>query len=126
MRRRLTLLVTVVAIVAATGGLPGSKAFAAPKFHGSTTIAAVAPFTGADAVRGPKNQTASLAASQVINLAGGILGKQVNCKVVDTRRDPADAAPAVRQMYATTSNRVLVIGGTSDEASTVVPAVHAN
>ena len=125
-RRRLTLLIAVLAVTAATVGLPGTKALAAPMFHGSLTIAAVAPFTGADAVLGPKYQTACLAASQAINLSGGILGKKVNGKVVDTRGDPADAVPAVRQMYATTSNLSLVIGCTSDEASTVVPVLDAH
>jgi len=125
-RKRLILLVAVLAVIAATVGLPGTKALAAPKFKGSLTIAAVAPFTGADAALGPKYQTACLAASQAINLAGGINGKQVNCKVVDTRGDPADAVPAVRQMYATTSNLALVIGCTSDEASTVVPVMDAH
>ncbi len=46
--------------------------------------------------------------------------------MVDTRGDPADAVPAVRQMYATTSNLALVIGCTSDEASTVVPIFDAH
>ena len=126
LRKRLTLLIAVLAVTAATVGLPATKALAAPKFHGSLTIAAVAPFTGADAVLGPKYQTACLAASQAINLSGGILGKKVNCKVVDTRGDPADAVPAVRQMYATTSDLSLVIGCTSDEASTVVPVLDAH
>jgi branched-chain amino acid transport system substrate-binding protein len=125
-RKRLTLLIAVLTAIAATVGLPGMKANAAPKFKGALTIAAVAPFTGADAALGPKYQTACLAASQAINLAGGIMGKKVNCKVVDTRGDPADAVPAVRQMYATTSNLTLVVGCTSDEASTVVPVMDAH
>ena len=107
-----------------TIGLPGI-AKAAPKFKGAITVGVVAPFTGADAALGPKYQTACLAASQAINLSGGVLGKKVSCKVVDTRGDPADAVPAVRQMFATTSNLALVIGCTSDEASTVVPVFDA-
>ncbi|HLH64510.1 MAG TPA: ABC transporter substrate-binding protein, partial [Solirubrobacteraceae bacterium] len=38
----------------------------------------------------------------------------------------ADAVPAVRQMYASTSNLALVIGCTSDEAASVVPIFNAN
>ena len=58
--------------------------------------------------------------------AGGVLGKMVNCKAVDTRGDPADAVPAVRQMFATTGDLGLVIGLTSDEAASVVPVINAN
>ena len=98
----------------------------ATSFKGSITIATVAPFTGADAALGPKYETACYAATQAINAAGGVLNKQVKCKTVDTRGDPADAVPAVRQMYATTSNLALVIGCTSDEAATVVPIFGAH
>ena len=123
MRKRLALLVAVMALVAATVGLPGTaqaKTVSHTKLA-ALTIPVVAPFTGVDAVLGPKYATACLAATQEINLVGGISGHQINCKTVDTRGDPADAVPAVGQMYATTKNIAFVIGCTSDEASTVVP-----
>src|SRR5665647_2348386 len=124
MRKRMTLLVAVMALIAATVGLPGTSAHASVTAHASTastlTIPVVAPFTGVDAALGPKYATACLAATQEINLVGGINGHQINCKTVDTRGDPADAVPAVGQMYATTKNIAFVIGCTSDEASTVV------
>jgi ABC-type branched-subunit amino acid transport system substrate-binding protein len=123
---RLVMLMAVMALVASTIGLPGLASQAGASSKGSITIAAVAPFTGADAALGPKYETACYAASQAINQAGGVMGKKVNCKTVDTRGDPADAVPAVRQMYATTSNLALVIGCTSDEASTVVPVFDAH
>ena len=126
MRLRLTVLLALMALVAMTIGLPGLTSKAGASSKGSITIAAVAPFTGADAALGPKYQTACYAAAQAINLSGGVLGKKVNCKTVDTRGDPADAVPAVRQMFATTSNLALVIGCTSDEASTVVPVFQAH
>jgi branched-chain amino acid transport system substrate-binding protein len=106
-------------------GLSGSPAQAGSS-KSTLTIATVAPFTGVDAVLGPKYATACLAAIQEINKVGGVLGHQLNCKTVDTRGDPADAVPAVRQMYATTSHLAFVIGCTSDEASTVVPIFGAN
>jgi branched-chain amino acid transport system substrate-binding protein len=43
---------------------------------------------------------------------------------VDTRGDPADAVPAVNQMFASTSNLALVIGCTSDEAASVAPIIN--
>ena len=126
LRKRVTLFVALMLAVATMAiGLPGSKALAASK-KPALMIATVAPFTGVDAVLGPKYATACLAATQEINKVGGILGHQINCKTVDTRGDPADAVPAVRQMYATTPNLAFVIGCTSDEASTVVPIFGAN
>ena len=124
-RLRFALLMAVMALVASTIGLPGLTARAGAS-SGKITIAAVAPFTGADAALGPKYEVACYAASQAINAAGGVMGKKIACKTVDTRGDPADAVPAVRQMYATTSNLALVIGCTSDEASTVVPVFDAH
>jgi ABC-type branched-subunit amino acid transport system substrate-binding protein len=121
-------LAVAAAVTALAAGvvMPGSVATAGAS-SSPVVVAAVAPFTGADAAIGPKNETACYAAAQEINQAGGVLGHQIACKTVDTRGDPADAVPAVRQMYATTPNLSLVIGCTSDEASTVVPifAAHA-
>ena len=130
MRKRLLLLGAVMALVVATIGLP-SSAHASTVSHSSSSKAAlvipvVAPFTGVDAALGPKYETACLAATEELNKIGGILGHQVNCKTVDTRGDPADAVPAVGQMYATTKNIAFVIGCTSDEASTVVPVFGSN
>lgn len=103
--------------------VPASPAVASSS---SLVIGVVAPFTGADAALGPKYETACLAATQQINAIGGILGHKFTCKTADTRGDPADAVPAVRQLYATTRNLAFVIGCTSDEASTVVPVFGAN
>ena len=72
---------------------------------GSITVADVAPFTGADAALGPIYYASCLGATHAINSAGGVEGKTVNCKAVDTRGDPADAVPAVRQRAATAFNR---------------------
>src|SRR5579863_4218782 len=126
-KKRFVLVASALALVASVVTLPVVASSAgATSFKGSITIATVAPFTGADAALGPKYETACYAASQAINAAGGVLNKQVKCKTVDTRGDPADAVPAVRQMYATTSNIALVIGCTSDEAASVVPIFGAN
>jgi branched-chain amino acid transport system substrate-binding protein len=126
-KRRLALAISALALLTSTVGLPVLEGAAgASSFKGAITIATVAPFTGVDAALGPKYETACYAATQAINKAGGVLGDKVNCKTVDTRGDPADAVPAVRQMYATTSNLALVIGCTSDEAATVVPIFGAH
>ena len=54
-----------------------------------------------------------------------MLGHTLTCKSVDTRGDPADAVPAVNQMFASTPGLALVIGCTSDEAASVVPVINS-
>jgi len=90
------------------------------------TIADVAPFSGVDAALGPTYLASCYGATSAINKAGGVLGHKLACKSVDTRGDPADAVPAVNQMFATTPSLALVIGCTSDEAASVVPVINAH
>src|ERR1700734_1340076 len=90
------------------------------------TIADVAPFSGPDAALGPTYLASCYGATTAINNAGGVLGHKLTCKSVDTRGDPADAVPAVNQMFATTSSLALVIGCTSDEAASVVPIINGH
>ncbi len=121
--------VAVLAAVAlaACGSSASSSGGGAGASSGSKlTIADVAPFTGPDAALGPTYLVSCDAATTAINNAGGVLGHKLGCKAVDTRGDPADAVPAVRQMYASTSNLSLVIGCTSDEAASVVPIFGAS
>ena len=92
----------------------------------SLVVADLAPFSGPDAALGPTYLVSCDGATTAINNAGGVLGHKLTCKGVDTRGDPADAVPATRQMFATTSNLALVIGVTSDEAASVVPVINAN
>jgi ABC-type branched-subunit amino acid transport system substrate-binding protein len=93
---------------------------------GSLVVGIVAPFTGADAQLGPAYFAACLPATRIINSSGGILGRRVTCKQFDTRGEPADAVPAARQMVASTPNLFMVIGCTSDEASSVMPILEQN
>src|SRR5579863_1482269 len=90
------------------------------------TVADVAPFSGPDAALGPTYLASCYGATAAINSAGGVLGHQLTCKSVDTRGEPADAVPAVNQMFASTSNLALVIGCTSDEAASVVPIINGH
>ena len=109
------------------GGGAGSGGSGANASAGSTlTVADVAPFTGTDAALGPTYLVSCDAATKAIDSAGGVLGHKLNCKSVDTRGDPADAVPAVHQMYASTSSLAFVIGCTSDEAASVVPIFASN
>jgi len=92
----------------------------------SVVVADLAPFSGPDAALGPTYLVSCDGTTQAINNAGGVLGRKLTCKGVDTRGDPADAVPATRQMFATTPNLALVIGCTSDEAASVVPVINAD
>jgi len=118
------LSVSVVFVLGAGipyGPAPSTAGAAAP-----LVVGIVAPFTGADAQLGPAYFAACLPAARAINAAGGILGRQVTCKQFDTRGEPADAVPAARQMVASTPNLMMVIGCTSDEASSVMPILEQN
>jgi len=106
---------------ATSGGGAGSGSAPAGS---ALTIADVAPFSGPDAALGPTYLASCYGATAAINAAGGVLGHQLTCKSVDTRGDPADAVPAVNQMFASTSGLALVIGCTSDEAASVVPVIN--
>ena len=106
---------------------PASGGAAAGQPTGSPlTVADVAPFSGPDAALGPTYLASCYGATAAINAAGGVLGHPLTCKSVDTRGDPADAVPAVNQMFASTSSLALVIGCTSDEAASVVPIINAH
>jgi ABC-type branched-subunit amino acid transport system substrate-binding protein len=119
------IAIAALCVAAMTAATAPSGATLQKSAGGSLTIADVAPFTGVDAALGPTYLVACDAATNAIDKAGGVLGKQLNCKSVDTRGDPADAVPAVRQLYASTSNLALIIGLTSDEAAAVVPIINS-
>lgn len=88
-------------------------------------FAVVAPFTGPDASFGPFGTAGCAPAVKLINQAGGVLGHQAKCQIVDTRGDPADAVPAARNLVATTPNLAGIVGPTSDEAVAIAPILNA-
>ncbi len=114
--------------LAACGSSGGSASSNSTSGSGSgkLTVADVAPFSGADAALGPTYLASCYGATAAINKAGGVLGHTLTCKSVDTRGEPADAVPAVNQMFASTPNLALVIGCTSDEAASVVPIINSH
>jgi ABC-type branched-subunit amino acid transport system substrate-binding protein len=126
-RARRIAAVLMTAVLAAGLSACASSSSGSSGATGSTlTIADVAPFSGPDAALGPTYLASCYGATTAINNAGGVLGHKLACKSVDTRGDPADAVPAVNQMFATTSSLALVIGCTSDEAASVVPIINAH
>jgi branched-chain amino acid transport system substrate-binding protein len=119
-------VVAILIAASAGGGVATAQQRPASASGSTLTIADVAPFTGTDAALGPTYLVSCDGAANAINSAGGVDGHDFACKSVDTRGDPADAVPAVRQMYASTSNLSFVIGCTSDEAASVVPIFNSN
>ncbi len=130
-RRAVALAAAVLAAVGLAACSSSSSSSSSPSSGTSSSgatlvVADLAPFSGPDAALGPTYLVSCDGATAAINNAGGVLGHKLSCKGVDTRGDPADAVPATRQMFATTSNLALVIGCTSDEAASVVPIMNAN
>lgn len=117
----LCALVTICLVVGACGS-PSSAAKPVEK-QGDLQVGVFAPFSGPDAFFGTLITSGCFPAAYLINKAGGVLGHQVKCISSDSRGDPADAVPAIRQMLASNPNLVAMEGLTSDEASATVPLV---
>jgi branched-chain amino acid transport system substrate-binding protein len=119
----------MAAAMALTVGLTacgGGGSSAAGGSSSTLTFADVAPFSGADAALGPIYLVSCDGTANAINKAGGILGHKVTCTTADTRGEPADAVPAVGNLFDTAKNLELVIGCTSDEAASVVPVINTH
>ncbi len=122
MPRRACAIVAAAALASALAACGSSGSGSGS--HAALVVADVAPFSGVDAALGPTYLVSCEGATQAINKAGGVLGHKLTCTSADTRGDPADAVPAVNKLFATTSNVILVIGATSDEAAAVVPIIN--
>ena len=124
--RRLLVVpsIALVLVLAACGN--GTSSSGNNTGTGPLLVGVIAPFTGADAGLGPAYYAACLPAALTINNNGGVLGHKVSCQQFDTRGEPADAVPAARQMVASNSNLMAVVGCTSDEASSVAPIIDAS
>ena len=121
-----TLALALAACSSSSSSTPSSSSTATTTTNSALTVADVAPFSGPDAALGPTYLATCYGATSAINADGGVLGHKLTCKSVDTRGDPADAVPAVNQLFASTSNLGLVIGCTSDEAASVVPIINSH
>jgi len=108
-------------VLAACGTSTGSTP---PTQTGALSLGVIAPFTGPAAEFGTLLTAPCLAATDLINAKGGIMGHQVNCTSIDDTGDPADAVPNVTKAIATTSNFDFAIGLESNTAATTVPLVN--
>ena len=78
-------------------------------------------FSGPNGQYGYFNYYGCVPAVDLINQAGGIMGHDVYCGIVDNRGDPADAVPAAQNMIASSSHLVGEIDGNSGLLSATVP-----
>ena len=110
----------VALVVAACGGGGGSSV---PTQTGPLSLGVIAPFTGPAAQFGKLLSAPCVAATDLINQSGGVMGHQIGCVSIDDTGDAADAVPNVTRAIATTSNFDMAIGLESNTAATTVPLV---
>ncbi len=123
---RVSALVGATALLAACGSSSPSSSSSVPTQSGNTiTAGVIAPFTGPAAQFGKLLSAPCFAATDLINKAGGILGKTISCSAIDDTGDPADAVPNVTRAIATTTNLDMALGLESNTAATTVPLVNA-
>jgi branched-chain amino acid transport system substrate-binding protein len=115
------LALGVAFILAACGSGGGSTT---PTQTGPLSLGVIAPFTGPAAQFGKLLSAPCIAATDLIDQAGGISGHQISCVSIDDTGDAADAVPNVTRAIATTSNFDMAIGLESNTAATTVPLVN--
>src|SRR5439155_15595320 len=81
--------------------------------------------TGPAAEIGGLISAACYAATDLIDKAGGVQGRQLNCVSIDDTGDPADAVPNVTRAIATTPNFDMAMGLETNTAATTSPLVNA-
>ena len=86
--RSVTLLVLVVAAALSSAALA----------QGSLKVAVVGPFSGFESFIGPDTLKGVQLASDLINQAGGVMGKTIEVSTGDTTGDAIDAVPALQKV----------------------------
>ena len=113
-------LVTLSLVVVALAGSVGASA---RQSAGTLNLAVIAPFSGPAANLGKFISLSCYAAAQEVNKAGGVLGNQLGCSVVDDTGDPADAVPAVTRALAT-GNLTAATGLETNTAAVTIPLIN--
>jgi ABC-type branched-subunit amino acid transport system substrate-binding protein len=123
-RRWRVSLPAVGAVVLMSACGSSSSGSGVPTQSGNITAGVIAPFTGPAAQFGKLLSAPCFAATDLINQAGGILGKKISCSAIDDTGDAADAVPNVTRAIATTTNLDMAVGLESNTAATTVPLVN--
>jgi len=93
--------------------------------QGVVVEASVIALSGPNSFEGLNQEAGLFPAIYDINHNGGLLGKKLVWKGVDTRSDPADALPAVQQLLSTVPNLIGVTGPGTTSAPTIVPVLNS-
>lgn len=108
-------VVTLVG-VAACASHSGSGSGGSGLIH----IGLMADYSGQQSYLGPDMESGVRTAIQVINEAGGVMGRKFDLSTGDTVGDPVDAIPAFRKMLSV-NHVVAVVGPTSNEGPALLP-----
>jgi branched-chain amino acid transport system substrate-binding protein len=111
-----------------TASSPSSTGATAPSksLSGTFTVAVMAPFTGGDASEGAAVQGGATLALQTINGSGGVGGKRLVLKYLDTKGDPTSAATVAAEivgLYQSGKVQAAIGPSDSDEALAAVPVL---
>ncbi len=119
MKKRLSLLLAAVFMLSSLSAVAGC----AKKESGNILIGGLAPLTGDIAVYGNAVKNAASMAFDEINAAGGVLGKQIEYKVLDEKGDSAEAINAYNRL--TSENIVALLGDVTSKPSIAVAELAA-
>src|SRR5437899_6876240 len=124
-RRRLASILPRAGIALLTWACSGSGATSnGPAQTGPISVGMIAPLTGPAAEIGGLISAAGYAGGDLINQAGGVMGRKLDIVPIDDTGDPADAVPNVTKAIATTSNFDMAIGLETNTAATTIPIVN--
>jgi ABC-type branched-subunit amino acid transport system substrate-binding protein len=121
---RKSLVIPLIALAAFTADGVAASAAGSGLSSGPINVGVIAPFSGPAAEFGTLLTAPCLAATDLINKAGGVLGHKMQCTSVDDTGDPADAVPNVTRAIGTISNFDMAAGLETNTAATTIPLVN--
>jgi neutral amino acid transport system substrate-binding protein len=119
------LVVTVALAIAALLAGCGSSASGTSGSHQPANVVIFEPLSGPDSIFVAQDIAGVHAAADVINAAGPPLGRRIGVLFFNSTDDPADAVPATRQMLATASNVIGIMGPTTNPGEAIAPILNS-
>ncbi|HVB14549.1 MAG TPA: ABC transporter substrate-binding protein [Candidatus Dormibacteraeota bacterium] len=121
---RKALVIPLIALLSLAADCAAASAASSSLAAGPITVGVIAPFSGPAAEFGTLLSAPCIAATDLINKSGGVLGHKLQCTSVDDTGDPADAVPNVTRALATISNFDMAEGLETNTAATTIPLVN--
>jgi len=119
MKKKLSILLALMFTLSSLAAVTGC----AKKDSGTIMIGGLAPLTGEIAVYGNSVKNAASMAFDEINAKGGVLGKQIEYKVLDEKGDSAEAINAYNRLMS--ENIVALLGDVTSKPSIAVAELAA-